>query len=124
MMGIIACTQLVIHWAKVFFLYLTIQNSNKQIFKDMTYAVMRSSLNYYKKRSSGNVLDKYSVDLGSLDSTLVYRLQDCCHTFFTHLSSTTYLIIYKPLLAIPLLFLVVSVYWIYQYCAPAVIAQR
>jgi len=70
------------------------------------------------------VLDKYSVDLGSLDSTLVYHLQECCVAFFVYLSSITYLIVYKPILVIPLLLLVVSVYWIHGYCAPAVIAQR
>jgi len=123
MMGILTCAHSMIVWTKIFLLNLTVRNSNKQIFKDMAYAVMRSSLNYYKRKSSGDILDKYSVDLGSLDSILVYRLQDCT-TFFLYLSSTTYLIIYKPILAIPLLLLVVSAYGIYKHCAPAVLAQR
>ena len=62
-------------WVRTFFLNYLIQTSNRQIFKDMTYSLMKSSLKYYKGRSSSDVLEKYAVDLGSLDSILIYHLQ-------------------------------------------------
>ena len=115
---------LIATWLRVFFLNYVVQNSNRKLFKDMTYSLMKGSLNYYKGRSSGAVLDKYTVDLGSLDSSAIQHLEQQLNVFFHNFSCFVYLIIFDPKLTVLLALLVIICYLFHSYCAPAVIAQR
>lgn len=47
------------------------QMSNKALFRAALKAVFASSLGSFNSETSGNVLDKFSVDLGVLDVSLI-----------------------------------------------------
>lgn len=75
MLGLLVCVYLLVIWARVFFLNVCVQHSNKQIFKDMTYSLLKGSMAYYTGKSSGVVLDKYAVDLAALDTAIIFHTE-------------------------------------------------
>ena len=103
---------------------ICVRVSNEKLFKDTAIALLRSKLSFFKGKSSGDILDKFAVDLGALDANLMYNVSLWFNEMLTTLTNFEYLIIFKPILAVFLVALGIAGYFIHNYCAPAVIAQR
>lgn len=40
----------------------------------MAVALLKTNLSYFKGKSSGDILDKFAVDLGALDANIMYHI--------------------------------------------------
>ena len=111
-------------WLRTFLVNICVRVSNEKLFKDMAIALLRSKLSFFKGKSSGDILDKFAVDLGALDANLMYHVSVWFNQMLPTLTYFAYMIYFKPILAVFLVALGIAGYFIHNYCAPAVIAQR
>jgi len=124
LVSLMIATYFLLLWLRVFLLNACVQFSNKQLFKDMTFALMRTSLSYFKGKSSGDILAKYAIYLGTLDVNIVYNIGQKLLMSFSGLTNFIYLIAYKPQIAIFLVLLIISLYFLNDFCGAALIALR
>lgn len=61
---------------KFFLLNIVVLNSNKQIHKDMIHGLVRSPSWYFDVTPTGRLNNKFSNDMGILDSMLSFVLTD------------------------------------------------
>ena len=66
-MGLLHIVGIVFVILKVFFLNITILNSNLKIHNDMLIGLIRSPLSYFDITPSGQLTNRFSNDLGALD---------------------------------------------------------
>jgi ABC-type multidrug transport system fused ATPase/permease subunit len=75
-LGLLLFGYLIFGMIKYFLLYMTILYSNQAIHEDMIHGLVRSPSSYFDMTSTGRLNNKFSNDLGILDSSLQFVLID------------------------------------------------
>lgn len=124
MLGVVVCCYLVILVAKYFCFYVMVLNSNQSIHDKMLRGIVRSPAFFFDITPSGLLINKFSNDLGALDSTLSYLM---VFTFDGLIAIIVALInicqIYVYLIPLVVAFMVLAILF-FNYCRPAIIACK
>eukprot|EP00835_Amoeboradix_gromovi_P004157 NODE_308_length_11287_cov_0.209778.p1 type:complete len:1191 gc:universal NODE_308_length_11287_cov_0.209778:1986-5558(+) len=89
--------------------------ASKILHENAILRVMNAPMSFFDTNPLGRILNRFSKDQDALDSQLPQSLRSFLTTFFTTIFSFAYMIVVTPLLAAPLVLLLVAYYFIQDF---------
>uniref|UniRef100_A0A1B6EBU9 ABC transmembrane type-1 domain-containing protein n=1 Tax=Clastoptera arizonana TaxID=38151 RepID=A0A1B6EBU9_9HEMI len=101
-----------------FLFFYSCTKASKRLHNHMFDSITRTTMRFFNNNSSGQILNRFSKDIGNIDEMLPGALMDCLQIGLTMLGITVVIAIVNIWLAIPTLVMTVILYTIRRFYMP------